>query len=63
MAAGQGLEPRISGPKPEVLPLHYPAITLTYLSYNIYIFYLRRLLFSAEGTIAQPWEDRELLTF
>lgn len=27
MAAGLGLEPRIGGPEPPVLPLHHPAIS------------------------------------
>lgn len=26
MAARLGLEPRLRGPKPRVLPLHYPAV-------------------------------------
>lgn len=26
MAASSGFEPKLSGPKPEVLPLHYEAV-------------------------------------
>ena len=35
-AAGQGIEPRSSGPKPDVLPLHHPALSAEILYHAIY---------------------------
>lgn len=40
VAAGLGLEPRYSGPKPDVLPLDDPAMTINIVRDSIYSIFI-----------------------